>query len=242
MSARRATRRLTTSLVAAVAATAGVAATGLPAQAQTQAQTQAKTQAQARPAQAERHHCHHALGQRSLAAVLAADGNHFDRNWNDFDILDKVVHIVLAAKPDSPVAVLADGSTKLTAFLPTDRAFRRLAHALTGRWYATEAGALNGIASSPGVDVNLLESVLLYHVVPGARVTYRQAQQANGAVLQTALPGKAITVRVQGHRVTLRDLDPNNRDARVLPNAANLNQGNRQIAHGIDRVLRPVDL
>ena len=29
-----------------------------------------------------------ALGQRSLATVLAADGHHFDRKWRDFDILD----------------------------------------------------------------------------------------------------------------------------------------------------------
>ncbi len=230
MSVRRAKRRIATSLVAAVAATASVTAIGLPAQ------------AQATPTQADGHHSHSALGQRSLAAVLAADGNHLDRNWNDFDILDKVVHLVRAEKPNSPVAVLADGSTKLTAFLPTDRAFRRLAHALTGHWYATEGGALNGIASSPGVDVNLLESVLLYHVVPGARITYREARHANGAVLATALPGADITVRVRGHRVMLRDLDPNNRDARVLPKAANINDHNRQIAHGINRVLRPIDV
>jgi uncharacterized surface protein with fasciclin (FAS1) repeats len=202
----------------------------------------ASSTALAVPAEAHTRHGNHPLGQRSLATVLATDGNHLDRNWNDFDILDKVVHLVLAAKPDSPVAVLADGSTRLTAFLPTDRAFRRLAHSLTGHWYRTEGGALNAIASAPGVDADLLESVLLYHVVPGARITYRQARHADGAVLTTALSGASITVRVKCHRVTLRDLDPDNRNPRVLRRAADINKGNRQIAHGIDRVLRPINL
>jgi hypothetical protein len=44
--------------------------------------------------------------------------------------LDNAVGAVLAAKPNSPVAVLADGNVPLTAFLPTDGAFRRLAHSL----------------------------------------------------------------------------------------------------------------
>ena len=58
-------------------------------------------------------------GTASLASVLAADGDTFDRNWYDFDIVDQAVAAVLAAKPDSPVAVLADGTVPLAAFLPT---------------------------------------------------------------------------------------------------------------------------
>src|SRR5690242_9961605 len=56
-----------------------------------------------------------AAGTTSLASVLAADGDTFDRSWYDFDIVDQAVAAVLAAKPDSPVAVLADGSVPLTA-------------------------------------------------------------------------------------------------------------------------------
>src|SRR4051794_7129585 len=67
------------------------------------------------------------LGTSSLATLLAKDGSGFDHNWNDFDIADNAVAAVLKAKPKSPVAVLADGKTPLTAFLPTDRAFRKLA-------------------------------------------------------------------------------------------------------------------
>ena len=65
-------------------------------------------------------------GTTSLAQVLASDGDTFDRNPYDFDVLDQAVGAVLAAKPTSPVAVLADGSVPLTAFVPNDRAFQLL--------------------------------------------------------------------------------------------------------------------
>ena len=119
-----------------------------------------------------------APGQRSLATVLAADGHHFDRKWGDFDILDKAVMTVLAAKPDSAVGVLADGSSALTAFLPTDRAFRRLVHDLTGKRPRTEKATFNRLAKVAGVDT--IEAVLLYHVVPGATITYSQAKASDG--------------------------------------------------------------
>ncbi len=178
---------------------------------------------------------------RSLATVLAADGNRLDRNWQDFDILDKAVHRVLASRPGSPVAVLADGSVRLTAFLPTDRAFRSLVTDLTGKRRHTERGvlrALNGL-----VDAQTLESVLLYHVVPGSTITYRQAQHADGARLTTALSGSRLRVQVTEKRhVFLADADTDDRNGRVLRSLKNVNQGNRQIGHGVNRVLRPVDL
>ena len=83
-----------------------------------------------------------ATGTRSLAAVLAKDGAGFDRNWNDFDIVDNAVTAVLTAKPGSAVGVLADGKVALTAFLPTDRAFRNLASDLTGKHYTVRVGRL----------------------------------------------------------------------------------------------------
>jgi uncharacterized surface protein with fasciclin (FAS1) repeats len=182
------------------------------------------------------------LGNRSLAAVLAQDGNHFDHNWNDFDILDRAVHTVLRAKPHSPVAVLAKGRTRLTAFLPTDRAFRGLVNDLAGRQDRSERQVFKAVA---GLGVDNVESVLLYHVVPGARIPYRDALRADGAELPTALPGaqplKVDVRRVQSRRwVTLVDADPNDRNPAVI--VPNINQGNKQIAHGINHVLRPADL
>jgi hypothetical protein len=40
--------------------------------------------------------------------------------------------------------------------------------------------------------------------------------------------------------ISLKDADKNSRDPRV--NVVNINAGNKQIAHGINRVLRPIDL
>src|SRR6478609_2829297 len=126
-------------------------------------------------------------GTASLASVLAADGDTFDRNWYDFDIVDQAVAAVLAAKPDSPVAVLADGTVPLTAFLPNDRAFQLLAFDLTHRWPRTEQKALEAIAGAAGIDA--VEQVLLYHVVPGKTITARTALRSDGAVLTTAQGG-----------------------------------------------------
>jgi len=179
-------------------------------------------------------------GTRSLAAVLAKDGNHFDHNWSDFDVVDRAAHAVLKAKPDSAVGVLAQGSKRVTAFLPTDRAFRRLVTDLTGKRPATERATYRALTKAANLDT--IETVLLYHVVPGATITYRQALKAGGAKLETALPGGELGVRLRHHRVWLVDADKNDRNARVIPGLANINKGNRQIAHGVDRVLRPVDL
>jgi uncharacterized surface protein with fasciclin (FAS1) repeats len=83
--------------------------------------------------------------------------------------------------------------------------------------------------------------VLLYHVVPGATVTYRQALRSDGVKLTTAT-GADLTVRVRAHKVRLQDADTDDRNPRVLRDLRNLNKGNVQIAHGINRVLRPIDL
>jgi uncharacterized surface protein with fasciclin (FAS1) repeats len=181
-------------------------------------------------------------GTQSLASVLAADKG-FDNRAGDFDIVDAAVGAVLEAKPTSAVAVLADGTTPVTAFLPNDRAFRRLAHDLTGTWYRSESRIFTTLAGALGVDT--IESVLLYHVVPGATIGYRAAVQSDGATLTTALEGATTEVNVfkgrYGYRrVALVDNDPDARNGVVV--LANINRGNLQIAHGINRVLRPVDL
>lgn len=184
----------------------------------------------AAPANAER-------GEKSLVEVLAADGAKLDKNWNDFDIVEAAAFAVLAEKPDSAVGVLADGSVKLTAFVPTDRAFRRLVHDLTGKWVSEK----KAFAAVAGLGIDTVEAVLLYHVVPGAVVTYAQAKKANGAKLTTAA-GSTIKVKVRKGHVFLVDADKNDLNPLVKRNLSNINKGNKQIAHGINRVLRPVDL
>jgi uncharacterized surface protein with fasciclin (FAS1) repeats len=187
----------------------------------------------------DRHHGHKppTLGTRSLATVLAADRPGFDRNWRDYDIVEAAVGAVLKNKPNSPVKVLADGRVPLTAFIPTDHAFRKLASDVTKKRYTSEKAVFDAVAS---LGINTVETVLLYHVVPGATITYRAALRSDGAKLTTAQGGK-ITVDVRRwHRVHLVDADRDDRNPRVVQ--ADINKGNRQIAHGIDRVLRPVNL
>lgn len=181
-------------------------------------------------------------GTTSLAAVLASDGDTFDRNWGDFDILDQAVGAVLAAKPDSPVAVLADGTVPLTAFVPTDRAFQLLALDLTHRWYVSEKGVLTALATAVGIDA--IEQVLLYHVVPGATIDSKTALASDNAVLTTA-QGGTVKVDVLSKRfgiVRLVDKDRNDINPFLVPGKLDINKGNKQIAHAITFVLRPADL
>lgn len=183
-----------------------------------------------------------AAGTTDLAAVLAADGPGFDRSWYDFDVVDNAIGAVLAAKPGSPVAVLADGTVPLTAFLPNDRAFQVLAHDLTHRWYGSEEKVFAALATAVGIDA--LEQVLLYHVVPGATIDSAAALRADEVALTTA-QGGSFTVDVVSRRiplVVLRDADRNDVNPLLVAGALDLNAGNAQIAHGIAFVLRPLDL
>jgi uncharacterized surface protein with fasciclin (FAS1) repeats len=182
-----------------------------------------------------------ASGTRSLAQVLTRDTSGFDRNGYDYDILTKAVLTVLQAKPQSPVKVLTNGAVSLTAFIPNDRAFERLAQDLAhARRLPSEQQAFAAVA---GLGLDTVEKVLLYHVVPGATIDARTALRSGGAALTTAL-GPRVTVDVQGswfcRRIRLIDADRNDRDPRIV--RFDINKGNKQIAHGIDRVLRPTDL
>ena len=179
------------------------------------------------------------MGTKSLAEVLTADDGGFDKNNKDFDIVTAAVLAVLEAKPESAVSVLADGSVALTAFVPNDKAFKILARQVTGKKIKTEKKAFTEIA---GLGTDTVETVLLYHVVPGATVTAKQARASDGAKLETAL-GETVKVKIRGannKQIRLSDKDTNSRNARV--NVPNVNKGNMQIAHGVDRVLRPLDL
>jgi len=173
----------------------------------------------------------------SLAQVLAADGHRFDKKWGDLDILDAAVSAVLAAKPDSAVGVLAKPRTRLTAFLPTDRAFRQLAKDLTGSAPATEKKTFNALADAAGIDV--IEAVLLYHVVPGVTLNSGKVAKSDGVKLTTAQGGK-VKVNVTKKFIALVDADPDLRNPHVI--AVDVNKGNPQIGHVIDRVLLPLDV
>ncbi len=174
-------------------------------------------------------------GTKPLSEVLV-DSNTFDSNGRDYDIVTEAVLAVLKAKPTSAVSVLTDGTVRATAFVPQDRAFFPLVETLTGSKPANEQAAFEAVAS---LGIDTVETVLLYHVVPNATIGAKKALKSNNAMLETA-QGGTITVKVKTGTIRLKDNDPDLRDPRVV--APNINKGNKQIAHGIDRVLLPINL
>ena len=174
-------------------------------------------------------------GTNSLAAVLTAK-NSYDTDKTNYDIVTAAVLAVLQAKPASPVKVLTDGNTALTAFIPNDGAFMDLVTALTGTAPASEQAAFTAVA---GLGIDTVETVLLYHVVPGTAILSEAALKANGATLTTALTGKTIAVSVKGTTITLGDYDKLANDPTVVLEKVDINKGNKQVAHAINQVLLP---
>ena len=178
------------------------------------------------------------LGTTSLASVLTAKSS-YDTDSQNFDILTAAVLAVLDAKPDSPVKALTDGTIGLTAFIPTDGAFKTLVAQLTNKAATTEEATFAAVA---GLGIDTVEQVLLYHVVVGAPIMSVDALKANGLTLDTALAGKSIAVKVEGTTITLGDQDPLAVDPVVNLTQLDINTGNNQVAHGINAVLLPVAL
>jgi hypothetical protein len=187
--------------------------------------------AQAAPAAAK-------AGDTSLAEVLGADGQKLDGNWGDFDVVEAAVFAVLDAKPTSPVGLLADGDTRLTAFVPTDAAFRSFVRSIKGFAPKTEAKTLKQVVKIAG-SIDTVETVLLYHVVAGQTLTSPKVLAAEGEKVTTA-QGGAFRVHVGKAGVFLVDKDRGAANPYVV--VLDVNRGNKQVAHGINRVLRPVDL
>jgi uncharacterized surface protein with fasciclin (FAS1) repeats len=175
-----------------------------------------------------------AAGTTSIASVLTSDGNQFDNDAKDFDIVTEAVLAVLANNPNSAVKVLTDGTVALTVFAPTDAAFRALVKDLTGKNVRNEKTVFEAVA---GLGLPTVEAVLLYHVVAGSTITSKQALKADGATLTMASGGKVL-VDVTGKKITLTDANASLKDPMVI--AVDVNKGNVQIAHAIDRVLIPL--
>jgi len=177
-------------------------------------------------------------GTTSLAAVLTAK-NSYDNDGSNYDILTAAVLAVLGAKPGSAVSALTDGNVALTAFIPNDDAFINLVTAYTGAAPVSESAAFTAVAQ---LGIDTIENVLLYHVVVGPAILSPDALKANGASLATALKGASIGVTVKGTTITLGDNDVVAADPKVLLPQVDINKGNKQVAHGIDAVLLPVQL
>ena len=174
----------------------------------------------------------------TLADVLDAQGGTTDRNWYDFD--------VLAAGVDAAglSAALDDPSAELTAFIPNDRAFQALVADLFGPryWFANEATILDKLVELEGSAPGTLQTVILYHVVPG-RITSSTALSVPWGTKLTTLQGGTIAVkplRFAGTAI-LSDQDRNDLDPFLVASKLDI-QASNGIAHGISLVLRPANL
>jgi uncharacterized surface protein with fasciclin (FAS1) repeats len=178
---------------------------------------------------------------RTLAEILLSDSakddaDGFDHRWYDFDIVTQAVLLY----PDL-VAAVSNPDLDLTVFLPNDQAFRKLVQDLTGQRLNTESEVFGAVAS---LGLDTVKTVLTYHIIVGSAIDYGTALHSDGAAL-TTLQGGTFTVDVRGHRwwrtVQLVDNDPDDRDATIVwPNVGG--EATNGFAHGIDRVLRPIDL
>ncbi|MCZ3387257.1 MAG: hypothetical protein LH630_09920 [Actinomycetia bacterium] len=77
----------------------------------------------------------------------------------------------------------------------------------------TEANLTGKLVEALGVST--IEEILLYHVAPGVKIIAKAAAEADGAKLDMA-NGQTVGV-----------------------NVTNINKGNKQITHAINRVLLP---
>ena len=176
----------------------------------------------------------------TLADILLSDSakdnaNGFDKRWYDYDIVTNAV----LAFPDL-VAAASDPDASLTVFLPKDYAFFRLAKQL-GAPAGNEEETFAWLVDNVGLET--IGVVLQYHIVPGLKIPAAAALQSDGVHLPTLL-GEDATFEVdvrKGNRIKLIDADTNDRDPYVIKTDIG-GEASNGYAHGIGRVLRPVDL
>lgn len=172
----------------------------------------------------------------TLADILDAQGGGTDRNWYDFDVLAAGVDLAGLSE------ALDDPSADLTVFLPNDRAFQVLVADLYGWWYlfADEATILEKVVELENSAPGTLQTVILYHVVPG-EITSDVALTVPRGTGLTTLQGGTIEVFPLGRTAVLADQDRNDLDPWLVRSKLDI-QASNGVAHGISLVLRPTNL
>lgn len=174
-------------------------------------------------------------GINAISAVLNVDEFAFDSNLADFDIFTFLALDVMGKRPNTRIWRMADGFFPMTAFVPTDRAFKKLVKSLTGVSYQRERKIYEA-ARSLGTDK--LNQIILYHFVFGDPILAADALAANGSLLTTPR-GETFRVVYDGTLLKLRDKDRDRINPRVILDRVNLNEGNNHVIHPINGVLIP---
>lgn len=178
------------------------------------------------------------LGQLTASyndPAVSSDGNPYD-----FDIVTKAALVTGADK------ILASQDA-FTLFAPNDRAFEVLANdlGLLGKNYrfgakVDETKVFNAIANS-GVDIT---EVLLYHVLPGAKVTGKQVLSGPFSQRLTMANGEKLRVTVLSRSarfpvIVLGDKDGKFFNDLVVKSKIDVIQTENTVVHGISNVLLP---
>ncbi|WP_425040627.1 fasciclin domain-containing protein [Primorskyibacter sp. S187A] len=148
----------------------------------------------------------------------------------NFSILVAAIGFIDSEKGTSYGATLDDPLQSLTVFAPTNDAFARLASDLGFAGDTGDEAAVTTFLTGLGAD--LLETVVTYHVLPGAQ----SAADISAAGTLTTLQGGVIDA---GELPTLGDLEPDLINPSLIDTDIAADNG---IVHVIDRVLIPEDL
>ncbi|MGB5757581.1 MAG: fasciclin domain-containing protein [Acidimicrobiales bacterium] len=174
----------------------------------------------------------------TMTDILESQGDGTDRNWYDFDILAAGVSAAgLSDALDNPDA-------DLTVFAPNDRAFQALVADLYGWrfWFADEARILDKLVELETSAPGTLETVILYHAVPGQIDSATALSVPRGTALTTLQGGDIKVYPYPRFRTAqLVDNDPNDVNPFLVKSKLDI-QASNGIIHGISFVLRPVDL
>ncbi len=168
-----------------------------------------------------------------------------DAKRGQFNIIGNVV-LALAGSGDLTEAeVKALDSTELTAFLPTDIGFRRLAADLQGKrwWQVKEGDVIPFLAGALGLPT--IAEVVKYHIFAGGQVDYRTARslddnRRNGTeVFIEMFNGGDLGIDRRGRWLQLDDAGTAGFGTTnpwvVRPNI----DGGNALVHGISEVLLP---
>lgn len=170
----------------------------------------------------------------TIAGIVAASGDGFDTNGDDYDVL------LAAVQAAGLVEVLDTPRLDVTVWAPKDRAFVRTAQDLgfTGE-ASDEAGAWSFLVAAltsigGGDPIPTLTTILQYHVTPDARGS-RRVLAANRF---PTLAG--INIGHTPRTTVLIDKDPDIRNPRLV-GPINVRASNG-IIHTVTRVLLPVNI